>query len=65
MRATKATRVSTFHNDYQRVEPGPPYPSAGLPRDTSPASMGGPHTIPMSSVKYSVVSTNSATIEAT
>jgi hypothetical protein len=26
--ATKASRVTTVHNDYQRVEPGPPYPSA-------------------------------------
>jgi hypothetical protein len=26
--ATKVTRVATFHDDYQRVEPGPPYPSA-------------------------------------
>jgi hypothetical protein len=24
----KATRVATFHDDYQRVDPGPPYPSA-------------------------------------
>jgi hypothetical protein len=24
-----------FHDEYQRVEPGPPYPSAALPRDTS------------------------------
>jgi hypothetical protein len=23
----KATRVATFRDDYQRVEPGPPYPS--------------------------------------
>jgi hypothetical protein len=29
------------------------------------ASMGGPHTIPMSPVKYSGVSFNSATVEAT
>jgi hypothetical protein len=26
-RATKETWVSTFHDNYQRVEPGPPYPS--------------------------------------
>jgi hypothetical protein len=32
--ATQAPWVATVHDDYQRVEPGPPYPSAGLPRDT-------------------------------
>jgi hypothetical protein len=31
----KTPRVTTVHDDYQRVEPGPSYPSAGLPRDTS------------------------------
>jgi hypothetical protein len=27
--------VAIVHDDYQRVEPGPPYPSARLPRDTT------------------------------
>jgi hypothetical protein len=47
MWATEAPRVATVHDDYQRVEPGPPYPSAHLPHvclggDT----VGGPCTIP-------------------
>jgi hypothetical protein len=28
-------RVATVHDDYQRVELGPPHPSACLPRDTT------------------------------
>jgi hypothetical protein len=31
-----------FHDDYQRVELGLPYPSVGLPRDTSPGIRGWP-----------------------
>jgi hypothetical protein len=38
MWATKATRVATFCNDYQRVEPGPPYPSAIFHVKTSTGS---------------------------
>jgi hypothetical protein len=34
-RAWRAPRVAIVHDDYQRVEPGPPYPSARLPRDTT------------------------------
>jgi hypothetical protein len=29
------SQVATVHDDYQRVEPGPPHPSARLPRDTT------------------------------
>jgi hypothetical protein len=39
MWATKATRVATFHDDYQRVELGRPYPSAVFHVKTS---MGSP-----------------------
>jgi hypothetical protein len=42
----KATRVTTFHDDYQGVKPRPPYPSAGLPRDTSPSIHGWPPYYP-------------------
>jgi hypothetical protein len=35
----KATRVATFHDDYQRVEPGPPYPNVVFHVKTS---MGSP-----------------------
>jgi hypothetical protein len=34
-RVMKTPRVATIHDDYQRVESGPPYPSARLPHDTS------------------------------
>jgi hypothetical protein len=37
-RATKATRVATFHIDYQRVERDAPYPSAVFHVKTSPGS---------------------------
>jgi hypothetical protein len=36
--ATKATRVTTFRDDYQRVEPGPPYPSVVFNAKTSTGS---------------------------
>jgi hypothetical protein len=39
------TTSGTVHDDYQRVQQGPPYPSAGLPHDTYRASMGGLRTI--------------------
>jgi hypothetical protein len=42
----KATRVATFHDDYQRIKSGPPYPSADLPRDTSPGIHGWPPYYP-------------------
>jgi hypothetical protein len=38
--ATQAPRVTTVHDDNQRVEPDPSYPSAGLPRDTSSGIRG-------------------------
>jgi hypothetical protein len=41
----KAPQVATVHDDYQRVEPDPPYPSAGLPHDTSMGIHGCLHTI--------------------
>jgi hypothetical protein len=34
MCVTKTPRVAIVHGNYQRVEPSPPYPSAGLPCDT-------------------------------
>jgi hypothetical protein len=37
--ATKATRVTTFHNDYQKIEPGPPYPSVNFHAKTSIGSL--------------------------
>jgi hypothetical protein len=39
MWTTKATRVVTFHNVYQRVEPGPPYPSVVFHAKTSMGSL--------------------------
>jgi hypothetical protein len=33
-RVMKAQQVEIVHDDYQRIRPGPPYPSAHLPRDT-------------------------------
>jgi hypothetical protein len=44
--ATQAPRVATIHDDYQRVKSGPPYPSAGLPRDTSLGIRGWPPHYP-------------------
>jgi hypothetical protein len=38
MWAMKATRVATFHDDYQRVEPSPPCPSAVFHAKTSTGS---------------------------
>jgi hypothetical protein len=38
MWATKATRVATFHDGYQRVEPGPPYPSVIIHTKTTTGS---------------------------
>jgi hypothetical protein len=34
----EGTRVATFHDDYQRVELGPPYPSAIFHMKTSTGS---------------------------
>jgi hypothetical protein len=46
MWSTKATWVATFHDDYQRVESSPPYPSVGLPRETSTGIRGCPPHYP-------------------
>jgi hypothetical protein len=62
---TQAPWVVTVHDDYQRVESGPPYHSAGFLHDTSMDIRGWPHTIPMSPVKYNGVLSNSASVEAT
>jgi hypothetical protein len=40
--AMKASRVATVHDNYQRVEPGPLYPSVGIPCDTSMGICGWP-----------------------
>jgi hypothetical protein len=61
----KTPREATVHDDYQRVESGPPYPSAGLPCDTSMGTCGWPPHYPNATVKYGGVSSNSAAIEAT
>jgi hypothetical protein len=57
--------VTTVHNDYQRVEPDPPYPSARLPRIClSGHTVGGPCTILCITMRYGRVSSNSATVIA-
>jgi hypothetical protein len=42
MWATQAPLMAIVHDDYKKVEPDPPYPSASLPRDTSPGIRGCP-----------------------
>jgi hypothetical protein len=37
----KTSRVATVHDDDQRVEPDPPYPSARLPHDTTLGAICG------------------------
>ena len=40
--------MTTVHNDDQRVDPGPPHPSARRPRVCHTGQTGGgPYTIPM------------------
>jgi hypothetical protein len=47
MWARRAPWVATIHDDYQRVKPGPPYPSARLQRVCLGGhTVGGPCTIP-------------------
>jgi hypothetical protein len=46
MWATKATWVATFRDDYQRVEPGPPDPSAVFHMKTSTGSLWVPEHYP-------------------
>jgi hypothetical protein len=64
--ARRAPRVATVHDDYQRVEPGPPYRSAVFhayaSADTPLVSQTLSHCTPM---KYDGVSSNSATVEST
>jgi hypothetical protein len=43
----KTPRVTTIHNDYQKVEPGPPYPSAGFQRNSSTGIHGWPPHYPI------------------
>jgi hypothetical protein len=43
--ATKATRVATFRDDYQRVDPGPPYPSVIFHVKSSTCSPGMARTL--------------------
>jgi hypothetical protein len=42
----KATRVATFHDDYQRVDPGPPYPSVVFHAKPQRAVRGWPEHYP-------------------
>jgi hypothetical protein len=64
--ARRAPRVATVHDDYQRVKPGPPYPSvvfhAYASVDTPWVARTPTHCTP---VKYGGVSSNLATIETT
>jgi hypothetical protein len=64
--AKGAPRVAIVHDDYQRVEPGPPYPSAIF---HAYASADAPWVAQKLShctlMKYGGVSSNLATIEAT
>jgi hypothetical protein len=65
-RARRAPRVATVHDDYQRVEPGPPYTSAIFhayaSADTPWVAQTPSHYTP---VNYGGVSSSSATIKAT
>jgi hypothetical protein len=42
-RARRAAQVATVHDDYQRIEPDPPYSSAHLPRDITHWAIRGWH----------------------
>jgi hypothetical protein len=62
----EGTRVATVHDDYQRVEPGPPYHIAGLPRDTLMGIYGWPPHYPSVYPLITMgVPSNSETVEAT
>jgi hypothetical protein len=57
--------VAIVHDDYQRVELGPPYPSARLPRVClGRHTVGGPCTILVSPMRYGRASSNSMTDKA-
>jgi hypothetical protein len=42
----KTPQAVAVHDDYQRVEPGPPHPSVRLPRDTLVGIRGWPMHYP-------------------
>jgi hypothetical protein len=52
--------VAAVHDDYQRVDPGPPYPSVVFHVCRTGHTMGDPNTIPLYTVKYGGVSFNLA-----
>jgi hypothetical protein len=63
-------RKTTIHNDDQRVDPGPPHPSACLPGDCLDGqSVGGPYTIPGASMghhyRYGGIASDSVTNDVT
>jgi hypothetical protein len=65
-RARRAPRVATVHDDYQRVEPDPPYPSVVFHAYASADTLWVARTLSHSTpVKYGGISSNSATVEAT
>jgi hypothetical protein len=62
--------MTTICNDGQKVDPGPPHPSARLPRNHLDGQfMGGPYTIPGALMghhyRYGRVSSDSVTNDAT
>jgi hypothetical protein len=62
---TKAPRVATVHDNYQRVELGPRYPSAPLPHVClSGHTMGGPCSTLVTPLRYGRVLSNLAIDEA-
>jgi hypothetical protein len=65
-RVKRAPRVTTVHNNYQRVKPGPPYPSAifhaYVSADTPWVAETQSLCTPM---KYDGVTSTSMTVEAT
>jgi hypothetical protein len=65
MYVTNTPQVATVHDNYQRVELGPPYRSACLPRDTSMGIRGWPTLSRCISWRYGRVSSNSVTVEDT
>ncbi len=65
-RARRAPRMVIVHNDYQRVESGPPYPSAVFHSYASTDTPSVAQTLSFCTpVKHGGVSSNSATVEVT
>jgi hypothetical protein len=63
---TKTLRVAIIRNDNQGVSPGPPQPSARLPRNTSKAICGLPMQYPsLHHYRYGRIASDSAIISAT